>query len=345
MSDEFLGLPIKDQADIFRKAEKDTGRSAQVLQKDVWVCWALEQLFTIKTDVKMAFKGGTSLSKVYQVIDRFSEDVDITLDYRNLFPEMNPFEISRNKMNKTVRKELRELVKQHIHGVIFPSLQDSLNEITKGKGKIKGNDEEIYLHYPSGLDVGTGYMEDQIKLEFGGCNAIEPSAPCEIKPDIAEIPFRIPLRFPKATVVVLSPKRTFWEKATLIHVACSRPDKTDPHRISRHWYDLYKLIGHDIGKKALEDLELLRDVVKFKKAFFYYRDANYDACLSGEFRLIPDNDSFFDAIQNDYKKMVDSGMFETTPTVFKNIIGALHKVEAQINKNFTSQGCTKQMSL
>ncbi len=333
MPDEFLGLPVKDQADIFRKAETYTGRSAQVLQKDVWVCWALEQLFTIKTDVKMAFKGGTSLSKVYRIIDRFSEDLDITLDYRNLFPKMDPFDISRNQMNKNIRPQLQNRVKQHIHGVILPNISDSFNGITKGKGKIEVIDsrEEISLHYPSGLDSGTSYMKDQIRLEFGGCNAIEPSAPCEIKPDIAEIPFRVPLSFPKATVVVLSPKRTFWEKATLIHVACNRTDNPDPHRISRHWYDLYKLIGHDSGKKALEDLELLKDVVKFKKVFFHFGYANYDACLTGEFRLIPNKGSLLDGLRSDYKKMIDAGMFETTPPVFEKIIETLHEVETQIN--------------
>lgn len=235
MSDEFLSLPLEDQADIFRKVGMETGISAQVLQKDVWVCWALEQLFNNKTDVKMTFKGGTSLSKVHKIIDRFSEDVDITIDYRNLFPEVNPFEISISKSRlKKIRQELQGGVKQHIQEVILPNIQGSFNEITKGKGMIdKVDKEEINLHYPSGLDSGTAYMEDKIKLEFGGCNAVEPSAPYEIKPVIAEILFQVPLNFPKATVVVLSPKRTFWEKATLIHVACNRPDKTNPHRIFR----------------------------------------------------------------------------------------------------------------
>lgn len=81
---EFLRLPIAEQRDILSSMSVQMGRSSQVLHKDVWVCWVLRELFASDTGVYMAFKGGTSLSKVFQAIHRFSEDVDVTLDYRDL---------------------------------------------------------------------------------------------------------------------------------------------------------------------------------------------------------------------------------------------------------------------
>lgn len=97
------------------------------------------------------------------------------------------------------------------------------------------------------------------------------------------------LRFPEATVPVLVPSRTFWEKATLIHVACNRSDpKLDADRQSRHWHDLAVLADHDIGKTAIPDRQLLEDVVKHKNIFFRASYTNYEACLSGALRLVPE---------------------------------------------------------
>ena len=139
------------------------------------------------------------------------------------------------------------------------------------------------------------------------------------------------LRFPEAPVRVLSPSRTFWEKATLIHVACNRSDpKLDADRQSRHWHDLAVLADHKIGKTSIADRQLLEDVVKHKNIFFRASYTNYEACLTGNFRLIPGK-ALLDALRVDYETMIADGMFEGDPPSFDWIVGRLEKLKKQIN--------------
>ena len=108
------------------------------------------------------------------------------------------------------------------------------------------------------------------------------------------------LDYPAATVTVLSPVRTFREKATLVHLECHRRRLANhPERLSRHWFDLTRLAAHDIGRAALADRELLEDVVRHKKVFFHAGYANYDQCLAGRLRLVPDDDQL-PGLQTDY---------------------------------------------
>ena len=332
----YLKLPPKEQIDILNYAASLLNRPALVLQKDIWVVWALEQLFSIQSDVKMAFKGGTSLSKVFGVIDRFSEDVDITLDYRDLDHGIDPFQkgLSRTRLKEVITPHLRELANLHVCEVIAPCLSDAFREATNGLGRLETekDGEEIYLYYPSGLKQGTTYLEDRIKLEFGGRNAITPSTREEIHSDIAQASFQTPLEFPTARVEVLSAQRTFWEKATLIHAECHRPEgRFDPNRKSRHWHDLYKLLAHESGQQALENRALLEDVIRFKNVFFYTGYANYDAILRGKLVLVPKGQAL-SLLGNDYAAMIDSGMFESTPPDFDAIVAALHEAEKRINE-------------
>ena len=134
-----------------------------------------------------------------------------------------------------------------------------------------------------------------------------------------------------ATACVLVPSRTFWEKTTLIHVACNRSDpKLDADRQSRHWYDLALLANHDIGKAAIQNRGLLEDVVRHKNVFFRASYANYGACLSGGLRLIP-KPSLLEALKSDYAKMIAAGMFDGEPPGFDPILNRLGKLEKEIN--------------
>jgi hypothetical protein len=158
---------------------------------------------------------------------------------------------------------------------------------------------------------------------------ISPNEEHPLRPYIsAELP---ELQFPEATVRVLVPSRTFWEKATLIHVACIRSDpKLDADRQSRHWHDLAVLADHNIGKIAIPDLQLLQDVVKHKNVFFRASYTNYEACLSGGLRLIPAT-PLLQALRVDYEKMIADGMFDGEPPTFDWIIARLHKLAKEIN--------------
>jgi hypothetical protein len=182
----------------------------------------------------------------------------------------------------------------------------------------------LFIPYPSRFG-----SDESVFLEFGGRNVIAPGQEHTLKPFIAvEIPT---LQFPEATVHVLSPSRTFWEKATLIHVACNRSDpKLDADRQSRHWHDLAVLADHEIGEVAVADRKLLEDVVKHKSVFFRASYAKYEACLSGGLRLIPST-PLLQALRTDYEKMIANGMFEGEPPNFESIVSRLQALEKQIN--------------
>ena len=133
-------------------------------------------------------------------------------------------------------------------------------------------------------------------------------------------------------MTVLSPKRTFWEKATLVHVECHRRRLADrPDRLSRHWFDLACLAAHAVGRAALADRELLADVVRHKKVFFHARNANYDNCLDGRLRLVPDDDQF-PALRSDNDHMGSARIVGDDAPEFDALIERIRTLEADANR-------------
>jgi hypothetical protein len=197
----------------------------------------------------MAFKGGTSLSKVYAAIRRFSEDVDVTVDYKSLDQSIDPFDakVSRTAQSKftaTLKAKLADHTKNTIRPH-FENLVGTLTEKPPNPITISEDGEKLFIPYLSHFGAN-----ESVLVEFGGRNVIAPNEDHILRPYIASVVSD--LLYPQATVQVLVPSRTFWEKATLIHVACNRSDpKLDSDRQSRHWHDLALLADHQIGSKSL----------------------------------------------------------------------------------------------
>lgn len=335
VSEAYLSLPRKEQALILGKLSKnnDIKRDALLLEKDIWICWALEFLFKMPNQLPMAFKGGTSLSKAFRVIDRFSEDVDITIDYQ-AFNCGDPFADGTSKTKiKNISLQLRSLVTQHIKDVIAPYYKKIISEQFKDNAPIVTVDDDgetLYLSYPSVIEQKSGYVTDNIRLEFGGRNLTIPNESQTIVTDISE--YLKNLSFPTARATVLSPQKTYWEKITLLHYECNRPTlKDDADRISRHWYDIAMLANHDIGKQALINRELLNEVIKIKKTFYDSGFAKYDDCLNGNLHLIPKND-YLKLLKDDFNKMLSNKMFYGEQPDFDYIINEVTKLETVINQ-------------
>ena len=334
MAEPFLSLDARERADILRTVAARSGRSAVILEKDIWVCWVLEALFSMPDPHPMAFKGGTSLSKVYGVIDRFSEDVDVTLDYRAFNDPFDPFAdgASRTQIRR-FSERLKALTASYIRDVVAPALGDAARRLAaNGRHDIHiGEDgETIRFAYPSAVEEPGGYVRNEVLLEFGGRNIIDPNERHAIVPDITAL--TRDLDYPTATVTVLSPARTFWEKATLIHVECHRRRLADhPQRLSRHWFDLTCLAAHDVGQAALAGRELLEDVVRHKKVFFHAGYANYDQCLNGRLRLVPDDDQL-PGLQADYNAMRAGAIVGDDAPGFDTLIERIRILEADANR-------------
>jgi hypothetical protein len=334
MPESFLHLTPQEQSQIYRALAPQLVRSPGVLEKDVWVCWVLKTLFTMPDRLPMAFKGGTSLSKVFGAIARFSEDVDVTLDYRGLDGSFDPFAegVSRNQL-KNFSEGLKSFVRDHVHDVVAPYFQRALvsAKFDTGAFRIDVSDdgEQLRVYYPTVLEAPGSYVGNSVLIEFGGRNITEPNEEHDVRPDIAE--HVAALDFPSSKVNVLSPARTFWEKATLMHVECQRDEfRAGAERLSRHWYDLAMLADLAHGKYAVADRALLADVVKHKKLFYNASYANYDACLAGQLRLIPENAALA-ALRDDFQRMIDAGMFIGGPPNFDAIVDRLRALETVIN--------------
>jgi len=333
----FLQLPEKDRNAILGKAAQELGKRAKVLEKDIWVCWALEKLAALPGVPLFAFKGGTSLSKAYDAIARFSEDVDVTLDRESLAPEQDPFAAETNSQRDKIRKALKKSLLTYMVSDIKPHFDECIKtEIPNeaSETKVIEDRSQLLIYYPSCIgDEGT-YMPEHVVLELGCRNKITPADAKKLVPYVKSVVHSV--TYPEPTVSVLAPQRTFWEKATLIHVECNNPNpKEKMNKYSRHWYDLAQLGEGNIGESALSDLELLKDVVHQKSVLFPYPHANYDRCLNGEFRLVPDA-KLKDALAKDFSEMVTDQYFWEDPGTFENILGRLVGLQATINKNCSS---------
>ena len=334
MPEPFLSLDHRERTDILRTVAANIGRSALILEKDIWVCWVLQALFSMPDPHPMAFKGGTSLSKVYGIIDRFSEDVDITLDYRAFNDAFDPFadNASRNQI-RLFSIRLKDRVANYVRDDIGPALDNAAHRLgADGRHAVHiGDDgETIRFAYPSAVEQPRGYVASEVLLEFGGRNIIDPNEQHIIAPDITDE--TTGLDYPTATVTVLSPARTFWEKATLIHVECHRRRLADsPERLSRHWFDLACLAAHDIGQAALLERDLLEDVVRHKKVFFHAGYAQYDQCLLRQLRLVPDDDQLT-GLESDYDAMRRARIVADDAPGFGSLIEQIRVLEDRINR-------------
>ncbi|MCC4595425.1 nucleotidyl transferase AbiEii/AbiGii toxin family protein [Xanthomonas campestris pv. phormiicola] len=330
----YFDLPGEEQAELLNGLAPVLGRRAEILEKDIWLCRILGILFSLPCRKPMAFKGGTSLSKVYQAIERFSEDIDVTVDYRSLIadaPELAT--LTSGGQRKKLSEALKLALIRHVLDELVPALREALLRALPGLEigiEVSEDAEKLWIYYPSAVENTDAYLRPNVLIEFGGRNATLPQDTLTITPDVAA---HVPeLMFPTAEVTVLSPMRTFWEKATLIHVECHRPDlRQGADRMSRHWYDLARLADHDIGRRAIPDLGLLRDVLSIKETFYRSGFSNYDLCLAGKLKLIPAA-ALLDALRQDYQAMLGAQMFYGDILPFERIVERLTALEGEINQ-------------
>ena len=329
----------RERAELFQASE---GRhaphiAAPIIEKDFWVCWTLHRLFgVLKFRPQLIFKGGTSLSKVFNAIERFSEDVDLSLSRRDLGfaddhdPEQNG--ISK----KEIRRRLEALTNKCLETVrerLLPELQRDFASVLGTSGwtlKLDDQDQQtIIFEYPhSELSGSLRYVRPAIRLEMGARSDDWPAIDAEIKPYAAE-DFPKAFTAPACSVRTLAAERTFWEKATLLHAEYHRPaGKHAAERLSRHYYDLYRLLVHDIGQRAIGQQDLLKRVVQHKQLFFAQAWANYETAKPGTFHLLPDK-TRMENLKRDYAAMQDM-IFGNAPD-WESIIGELARLEGRLN--------------
>ena len=275
-STPFHSLSPDDQRDAIGFAAGESGRPPHLLEKDVWVVQLLKILFATEYGSELTFKGGTSLSKAYNAIRRFSEDIDITYDIRAIAADL----IERNDGNPIPRTtsqarrwtdQIRRRLAEWVNREMSPAIQRQLDEADLGaRVAVEVIGDKIVVAYEP-LFRGGGYVRPEVLLEFGARATGEPREERLIECDAAA--YIQDVEFPAARPWVMSVERTFWEKATAVHVYC-RQRRRLPPRLSRHWNDLVRLDDAGYADSALANRNEAFNVAQHKGMFFRERDTS-----------------------------------------------------------------------
>jgi len=337
--DAFVLLPDEERRAYFEAAAGQLGLIPELVEKDFWVCWILKRLFSLKgVGEHLIFKGGTSLSKVYKAIRRFSEDVDISIErsYLGYGGDQEP-EAGKTSKEKNRRiKRLQQACQTMVANIVLPELTNAVGEILKDTNqwaiKLDPDDPDkqtLLFQFPNTLTTSmAAYLKPVVKIEMGARSDHWPVKSAGITPYLSD---GIPKAITNTTsyLRVLAAERTFWEKATLLHMLYHYPaEKQIPLRMSRHYYDIYQMSQIPILESALNQRELLVRVTAHKKLFYRSARAQYDEANHGTLRLIPDPNRAH-SLETDYRQMQQ--MFFEQPPAFKHIIQRLEDLEKRIN--------------
>ncbi|MBP9491190.1 MAG: nucleotidyl transferase AbiEii/AbiGii toxin family protein [Aliarcobacter sp.] len=323
---KIANLPKQQRSELFLETATLMNTTNSIIEKDFWVVWTLDKIFSDdRLNKILMFKGGTSLSKVFNLIGRFSEDIDLILDWR-LVSNENPLNKQESK-NKQVKfnEQINENAKEYIKNELLPIISQNLSPLCTCSMAEDGF--SINVRYPNAFD--DNYLRPEILLEIGPLASWLPSDSFEISSFAAQ---KFPQIFEKTkcTVNTIVAKRTFWEKSTILHHEANRPEEsTMPTRYSRHYYDLAMMAQSEVKNEALADLELLKNVVDFKQKFYPRTWAKYEEAVLGTLKLLPP-EFRLDSLEKDYKAM--QNMIFDKYISFDEIIGILENLEKEINE-------------
>ena len=321
----------KEREALFRNTAAKMGISEAVVEKDFWVCYMLDYLFhRCKWKDSLAFKGGTSLSKAYDLIRRFSEDIDLILDWRLLGYGLDePWKQRSNTKQDAFNKEANERAEAFLRDELLPAIKKDLTEelILPVKCEIDPLDRQtVRFTYPNSFS-DTAILQE-IRLEIGALAAWTPAAEQTITPYAAEYYGRV-FEQPSTQILTVLPERTFWEKVTILHREAFRGESSIlPSRYSRHYYDLYCMAKTPVKERALADNDLLARVVAFKDKFYRCPWARYDLARRGTMRLMPPEYNI-SKFRDDYEHMQNM-IFGEKPK-FDTILSEIQKLENEIN--------------
>ena len=297
--------------------------------------WALATLYAAPLGGHLVFKGGTSLSKVYQVIRRFSEDVDLTYDIRAIVPDLvgengEALPTTRSE-EKRWSSEVRRRLPEWVGNTVQPVIANAL--ATEGlAATIRVEGERLFIDYEP-TATGSGYVAPSVMLEFGARSTGEPASLREVTCDASGLIDG--LIFPTARPRVMHAERTFWEKATAIHVFCLQ-GRLRGDRFARHWHDVARLDEAGLAEAAFADRELANAVARHKSMFFAEKAADrtlidYGAAVNGGLLLVPIGDGA-KALGDDYARMIEDGLLFDDAEPFDSLIERCAQIAERANQ-------------
>ena len=342
-----LAASEKERRDLFIGAADRLRTNEQNIEKDFWVCWTLDALFNELEagGPRLLFKGGTSLSKGYGLIERFSEDIDITVFRGDIGQPATVEELealSGKKRNDRL-EAIKAACQEYIHGPMLEQLSTLLRQtlqtanLKADRARVEADPDDpdqqsLLLWYPTATTEGNAYIRRAIKIESGAKSALDPHAPVVVKPYIADDLPNFALTVGNVTTV--APSRTFWDKVVILHGLRRWWDrrgelKGGGQRVSRHYYDVYRLLASEIGQNATGDLAMAEDSVRHARMFFNRPDLDLASATPGRFALTP-HDGMLADLRRDYEAM--SGMvFGPIPSV-DEAVAAITELEQRLNR-------------
>ncbi len=337
---QVIAAPPGDRLDLFLTTANRLGTPIGNVEKDFWVCWTLNALYHERPEggPRLLFKGGTSLSKAYGLIERFSEDIDVTVfrDDLNEAASVEELEALSNKKRRARLDAIRDACRAYITGPLKEFLSAQLADATGGTGRVEIDEADpdgqtLLVWYPEVEPRDDAYVRPAVRIESGAKSALDPNRPITIRPYVSEEISGLDLTV--VGVTTIDATRTFWDKVVIAHGLRRWYERRgvfrqEGQRVSRHYYDLHCLLGSEVGKAALADHYLGADCVRHARMFFDRPDYDLASAAPGSFALIP-VDGMVEALRRDYGNTT-AMIFGAAPG-FEEILASAKQIEQAIN--------------
>lgn len=335
-----IAAPTAERAGLFAATADRLGTSPGNAEKDFWVCWTLGALYhrLPEDGPRLLFKGGTSLSKAFGLVSRFSEDIDVTIYRDDLGQAASVEELAdlSGKRRAARLDAIRDSAQAYVTGPFKTQLTAILAEDTDGQGRVEVADDDpdgqtLLVHYPAAAPADGGYVRRFVRIESGAKSALDPNRPQVIRPYSAEDAKGFDLDI--AGVTTIEPCRTFWDKVVIAHglrrwFEIRGEVKGSGNRVTRHYYDLHQLLATEVGQAALGDTGLGHDCVAHARTFFDRAPFDLASAKPGTFAVAP-TDGMIDKLRRDYEAMRVM-IFGQAPD-FDHVMASMAALEAALN--------------
>ncbi len=330
-----------ERRDLFLGAAARLGTAVQNVEKDFWVCWTLDALFNglAVGGPRMLFKGGTSLSKAFGLISRFSEDIDITVFRDDLGQAADVAKLTAlsGKQRRARLDAIRTACQAYIAGPLTAQFtQLSASAIPEARFRLEPDPDDkdgqtLLFWYPAVTATGGDYVRSAVKIESGAKSALDPHVAATVTPYVAQ---DLPdLNLSVANVTTIKPERTFWDKVIILHGLRQWHDRRGElrhggQRISRHYYDVHQLMQAASVREWQADRALAINCAQHARLFFGSEDLGLDTAIPGKFTLTP-SAAMRDALARDYAAM--SGMIFGDIPALDDVLASAKRFEQIVN--------------
>jgi hypothetical protein len=330
-----------ERRDLFLGAATRLGTAVQNVEKDFWVCWTLDVLFNglPAGGPRLLFKGGTSLSKAFGLISRFSEDIDITVFRDDLGQGVDAADLDGLSGKK--RRARLDAIRDACQGYIAGPLTAQFTEVAAAKipaerFRLEADTDDkdgqtLLFWYPAVTAAEGDYIRAAVKIEAGAKSALDPHTAAAVTPYVAaDLP---DLDLAVRNVTTVQPERTFWDKVIILHGLRQWYDRRkelrhEGQRVSRHYYDIHRLVQTADAQAWRADHRLAADCAMHARLFFGSPDLGLDSATAGTFTLTPDA-AMHDALGRDYAAM--SGMiFGDIPSLY-TVLASVATLQEALN--------------